>query len=346
MTSTIQNLKSQYEQIKSENPRTRIREIADMLQTSEAQLVALNTGTTVTRLAGDFKELLKEIQNIGYVMALTRNDDAVHERKGVYNNVSFDNHVGLVLDPDIDLRLFMMHWQFGFAVQEGDRKSLQFFDKSGAAVHKIYMVEGKSDLQAFESIVAKYKAEDQSPELHTEAYPAVPAELADSEIDQEPFRQAWKDMKDTHDFFGLTRKYKLTRTQALRLAPEGFVQQVDNEAARRVLDEAVAREVPIMVFVANRGCVQIHTGTVSKLLATGPWYNVLDPEFNLHLKEASITSSYIVKKPSADGIVTALEVFNKDGELIAQFFGKRKPGIPELESWRELVQSISNVSVS
>lgn len=346
MTTAIENLKTRYEQIKSENPRTRIREIADMLNTSEAQLVGMNTGTTVTRLGGDFQELLKEIQTIGYVMALTRNDDAVHERKGVYNHVSFDSHVGLVLDPDIDLRLFMMHWQFGFAVQEGERKSLQFFDKSGTAVHKIYMVEGKSDLQAFEALVTKYKAADQSPELHTEAYPAEPAELPDSEIDREAFQQAWKDIKDTHEFFGITRKYKLTRTQALRLAPEGFVEQVDNEAARRVLNEAAAREVPIMVFVANRGCVQIHTGTVSKLLATGPWYNVLDPEFNLHLKEASIASSYIVKKPSADGIVTALEVFNKDGELIVQFFGKRKPGIPELESWRDLVQSVTNASVS
>ncbi len=346
MTDTIQHLKDQYEKIKAENPRTRIREIANSLQTSEAQLVALNTGTTAIRLSGDFKELIKEIHTIGYVMALTRNDDVVHERKGVYNNASFEGHVGLVLDPDIDLRLFMMHWHFGFAVQEGDRKSFQFFDKSGTAVHKIYMVEGKSNLQAYDAIIAKYKAEDQSVELQTEAYPPNPAELPDSEIDTAAFQEGWKGIKDTHDFFGLTRKYKLSRTQALRLAPEGFVQQVDNEAARRVLDEAASRQVPIMVFVGNRGCIQIHTGTVTKLLATGPWYNVLDPEFNLHLKEASITSSYIVKKPSVDGIVTALEVFNEQGELIVQFFGKRKPGIPELESWRELVQSVSNVNVN
>jgi len=340
-TTTYQQIKDQYEQIRAENPKARIREIAGMLRVGEAQLVATNTGTTVTRLAGDYKELLKEAHTMGYVMALTRNDDAVHERKGVYNNVSFDGHVGLVLDPDIDLRLFMMHWHFGFAVQEGDRKSLQFFDKSGTAVHKIYMVEGRSDLQAYEQIVAKYKAEDQSPELHTEAYPPEPAELPDSDIDVAAFREEWEKMTDTHQFYGIVRKYKLSRTQALRLAPAGFVQQVPDDTARRILDAAAAEQVPIMVFVGSRGCIQIHTGTVSKLLATGPWYNVLDPEFNLHLKEEKIASSYIVKKPSEDGIVTALEVFNDQGALIAQFFGKRKPGIPELETWRHLVKTIT-----
>jgi putative hemin transport protein len=343
MTITHQQIKEQYARIKAENPKARIREIADLMQVSEAHLVAMNTGKTVTRLAGDFRELLKEVHTLGYVMALTRNDDAVHERKGGYNNVSFENgHVGLVLDPDIDLRLFMMHWRFGFAVQEGERKSLQFFDKSGTAVHKIYMVEDRSDFRAYEQLVAKYRAEDQSPELQTEAYPAEPAELPDSDIDVEGFREAWKNIQDTHEFFGIVQNYNLTRTQALRLAPEGFVKQVPNDTARRILDTAAAQQVPIMIFVGNRGCIQIHTGTVNRLLATGPWYNVLDPDFNLHLKEAKIAASYIVKKPSADGIVTALEVFNEKGELIIQFFGKRKPGIPELEEWRHLVKTIAD----
>ena len=32
-----------------------------------------------------------------------------------------------------------------------------------------------------------------------------------------------------------------------------------------------------------------------------------------------------------------LEVFDEAGEMIVQFFGKRKPGIPEREDWRTLV---------
>jgi len=338
-----QQIKEQYEQIKAANPRARIREIAGMMNLSEAEIIASHTGSTVVRLNNEFKELLKEIHTLGNVMALTRNNDAVHERKGVYNNVSFDGHVGLVLDPDIDLRLFMMHWSSGFAVKEGDRESLQFFDKSGTAVHKIYMIEGRSDMEAFRRLVDKYKAVDQSADLQTAPYAPNPAELPDAEIDADAFREGWKNLQDTHDFYGLTRKHMLSRTQALRLAPDGFVQQIPNDSARRLLEAASETQVPIMVFVGNRGCIQIHSGEVSKLLATGPWFNVLDPEFNLHLKEESIASSYVVKKPSVDGIVTAVEVFDAQGELIVQFFGKRKPGIPELETWRELVKTVAGV---
>ena len=92
-----------------------------------------------------------------------------------------------------------------------------------------------------------------------------------------------------------------------------------------------------MVFVANQGCIQIHTGPVAKLAEMGPWYNVLDPNFNLHLNTDGIAWSWVTKKPTVDGIVTALEVFDKNGNLIVTFFGKRKPGIPELELWREIV---------
>ncbi len=334
------SLKQQYETIKTENPKLRIRDIAKNMQVGEGQLVALRVGDGVTRLEGDFKEMLKEISSMGKVMALTRNDDAVHERKGVYNNVSFEGMVGLVLDPDIDLRLFMMNWSFGFAVTEGDRHSLQFFDKSGEAVHKIYLTED-SNKEAYDTFVKKYTAAEQTSEMGTSPYDAPPAEMPDSAIDAAAFQQGWLNMKDTHEFYGLTRQYRLTRTQALRLAPEGHAKQVDNHAGIKMLQLASERQVPIMAFVGNRGCIQIHTGTVTKLLETGPWFNVLDPDFNLHLKQENVASTWMVKKPSVDGIVTSLELFDNKGEMIIQYFGKRKPGIPELEEWRQLVADVT-----
>ncbi|MDR3679293.1 MAG: ChuX/HutX family heme-like substrate-binding protein [Flavipsychrobacter sp.] len=338
MEITTTSIRERFEQAKINNPKTRIRDIATQLHTSEAVLVALSTENIL--LEGDFKELLKEVHTMGHVMALTRNNDAVHERKGVYNNVSFEGHMGLVLDPDIDLRLFMMHWKFGFAVQEGDRKSLQFFDKSGEAVHKIYLTE-KSDVAVWHTIANKYKAALQETDLVTTIYAPAEAEIPDIEIDAEAFQQDWLQLKDTHEFFGLLRKYKLKRTQALRMAPVGFVKEIPEDTTRKMLLAASEQQVSIMVFVANRGCIQIHTGTVDNLLETGPWFNVLDPEFNLHLRESSIKQSFIVRKPSVDGIVTSLEVFDEEGEMIVQFFGKRKPGNPELESWTALIDQIA-----
>lgn len=344
MSDTIApGLKEKYADMKAANPQLRIRNAAQELNVSEAELLALSIGEGTTLLNPSFQEILKDVINLGEVMALTRNNSVVHERKGIYDNISFEGPVGLAVNKDIDLRLFMMHWKYAFAVSEGDRKSIQFFDKSGDATHKIY-VTPLSNVEAYETLVAKFTAEDQHAVLTFEAYPAAPAELADSDIDVATFQDGWKNLKDSHEFFGLTRAHKLTRTQALRLAPTEYVQKVPNGAARKVMDMAAGRQVPIMVFVSNRGCIQIHSGTVTKVMEAGPWYNVLDPKFNLHLNEKDIDSAFIVRKPSTDGNVTSLEVFDAKGEMIVQFFGARKPGIPELETWRALVKDIIEVA--
>jgi putative hemin transport protein len=71
-----------------------------------------------------------------------------------------------------------------------------------------------------------------------------------------------------------------------------------------------------------------------------PWLNILDQNFNLHLREDHIYDSWVVRKPTDDGIVTSLELFDKAGEVIAMFFGERKPGSPELDSWRGIVEDL------
>ncbi|MGC4058905.1 MAG: ChuX/HutX family heme-like substrate-binding protein [Chitinophagaceae bacterium] len=229
----VTDLKSRYEQLKAEQPSARIRNAAEMLHVSEADLVALNAGSTTTVLRPEFQEILKELLPLGELMALTRNDSVVHERKGLYDNVSFQGPVGLAVNPDIDLRIFLMHWKFAFAVTEGERHSIQFFDKSGTAVHKIYLT-AESDPAAYHALVDRYAATEQSAELITEAYPDAPAELPDADIDIAAFQESWKALKDTHEFFALTRTHKLTRTQALRLAPEGYVRSTDNRSSTQI----------------------------------------------------------------------------------------------------------------
>ncbi len=70
------------------------------------------------------------------------------------------------------------------------------------------------------------------------------------------------------------------------------------------------------------------------------WLNVLDPTFNLHLDERGVAESWVVRKPTEDGVVTSLELFDAQGKTCAMFFGKRKPGIPEDPRWREVVTQI------
>lgn len=341
------SLKERYKRIKENKPKLRARNIAEELGVSEAELLDLEDDAKVTRLIDYPDMILSEVVNLGEVMALTRNEFCVNERHGVYKNAQFFEHgsmkQGLFVNPDIDLRLFMNHWKFCFAVNEetksGVRKSLQFFDKSGTAIHKIYLIANSKEVE-FEKLVQKLKSDEKNNELKIEEYEQKPENNLDSEIDWQGFINAWNALKDTHDFFSMLKKFKVGREQALRGVTDDLAYKVDNLAPRKVLEKARDKECEIMVFVGNRGCIQIHTGKVEKLVEHGDWYNVLDPMFNLHLREDKIATTWVTKKPTEDGVVTALEVFDSEGELIVTFFGKRKPGIPELDLWREIIAEI------
>ncbi|MCA9395142.1 MAG: hemin-degrading factor [Candidatus Omnitrophica bacterium] len=333
-------IKERYQKLKEEQPGVRARDAAGQLEVSEAELVASRIGDGVIRLNTLWEEMLPAVEAFGKVMALTRNEYAVHERKGVYSNGNIGKPHGIFVNPDIDLRLFMGGWTFAFAVEEetkaGLRRSLQFFDKSGTAIHKIYLVNDES-LPAYEAYIEKYRAQEQTAELETQPAQPPKADRPDEEIDRDGFRAAWEGLKDTHDFFPMLKKFDIGRVQALRLIGEDFAYRVKPESLRGILNLAAERECEIMIFVGNNSCIQIYTGPVKNLKEYGAWYNILDPDFNLHLREDAIDSAWVVRKPTDDGTVTSLELYDKEGGNIALLFGKRKPGIPELELWRDII---------
>jgi putative hemin transport protein len=147
-------------------------------------------------------------------------------------------------------------------------------------------------------------------------------------------------MKDTHDFYPMVRDLGLTRRDANALAGDDLARALPPAAFESLLHDAAARVLPIMIFVGNPGCIQIHTGPINTIERMGPWLNVLDPGFNLHARADAIAEVWRVRKPTVDGIVTSIELFDAAGNELALLFGERKPGRPELESWRNLVSDI------
>lgn len=346
-------IRCQYQQLKAQGKMVRARNAAEEMGISEGELVAAHVGENAIKLIDDPISILKSIASLDEVMALTRNQFCVHERHGVYNNENFFTHgpmsMGLFVNEDIDLRLFMNHWKHSFAVVEetkaGARKSLQFFDKEGVAIHKIYLTNQSTE-QAFDNLVQEFSHNRQDDFIHLESYDSGAITKSDSEVNWHEFRAAWENLKDTHDFHPMLNKFKVERQQAFRNIGSDFAYEVATQSVQDILIQARDSQCEIMVFVGNRGCIQIHTGPVNKLVKHGPWYNVLDPKFNLHLMEEKIAHCWVTKKPTEDGVVTALEVFADSGEVIATFFGKRKPGIPELDLWREIIANLPKIENS
>jgi putative hemin transport protein len=337
------DLRARWTAYRAAHPRTRIRNAAAELGVSEGALVATGCGDTATRLDGDWERLIRALPALGTVKVITRNDLAVHEKLGRFGHISIGPGHGMVVNRDIDLRLFMSHWHHGFAVTEAGsrsvRRSLQFFDGAGVSVHKVYLVED-SDEAEYESLVARHRASDQGWRFEALSQPPESPAPADESIDREILRAHWMKLRDTHDFVDLLRSFGVRREQAFRLAGEDLARPVPVAVFRQALEAAAASELPIMIFVGNPGCIQIHTGPVHRVVPTAEWLNVMDPSFELHVREPEIARAWIVRKPTRDGIVTSLELFDDEGRNVLMMFGERKPNKAELDGWRSLVAGL------
>lgn len=311
-------------------------------------LTGHQTDAQLVRLGPPASAFLQALPALGTVMALTRNATCVHEKDGAYANIEISGAMGLVLNHEIDLRLFLKQWAHIFAVETPRADgtvlhSLQVFDPAGIAIHKIF-ARPQTNMAAWHNLVETFAVPGPvDPLVAARPKPADRADRADradSDIDIEGLREGWWKLADVHDFFALLRKNGVGRRQALRLAGNPFARPIPAISVRWLLEEAVARDVPIMCFVGNHGCIQIHSGPIHRVAQMGQWLNILDPGFNLHLRTDRIADAYAVWKPQSDSAVHSVELFDEAGQLICQFFGERKPGIPERADWKALVSEL------
>lgn len=293
-------------------------------------------------------DILQSLEVCGPVLALTRNESTVHEKTGVYEKVSGNEVMGLVLGKDIDLRLFLGCWASGLLVVEPGgasdlhaKTSLQFFDERGMAVHKVFPV-AETDRNAWHQVATAWVDTGQALAFDPSLEPL--ARRGDWVQDPEALAADWAAMTDTHQFFGLLKKHHLERTPAFESVEGRFTRRVPASSVRLTLYQASFTGLPIMIFVGNPGCIQIHIGPVRRIepmdMHGKQWLNVLDPGFNLHLREDLIHQCWVVEKPTEDGIVSSLEVFDRKGELMAMLFGERKPGTPQLQGWKDLLAEL------
>lgn len=366
MAQAPANLAERWSTLRTEQPKLQIRDAARALGVSEAQLLATNLGQGVTRLQADGnqpREIMRAALDLGLVQAITRNENGVIETTGVASKFKQAgdkseqadakqdpekearerNIAGGYLGGAIDLRFHFENWKYAFAVAQPGRddklsRSLQFFDAQGDSVHKLY-VRSEAGVAVFDQLVATFRAPQQDSQLNVLATAARPAEKPDAEVDLKEFQLAWKEMTDVHQFAQILREFKLTREQALRLAPAGMVERVTPEALRTLLETAAKDKVAIMVFLGNQGLTQIYSGKIAKTMAAGGFYNVLDPDFNLHIRDTALRSGWVVKR----GGVTSIEFFDKEGTQVLTFFGVRERGKPQPQAWNDLADSLPRV---
>lgn len=325
-----------------EHANLRERDLADKLGITEAQLIAAHTGQGVTHIAPHPDNIMAIASQLGEVMALTRNVSCVNEKVGSYANYTSGAHAAMVLNDKIDLRMFPSHWCHAFMVEKatdaGLRRSLQVFDAAGDAVHKIFLRDD-AFVPAWDAAKAEAALPDQP--THLDLAERAPTESAKTNPEKlDVLQSEWSKMTDTHQFMRLTSKLRMNRLGAYRIVGAPFVRPLATGAIDRMLNDVQAAGIEVMVFVGNRGCIQIHTGPIETLKLMGPWQNVMDPGFNLHLRLDHVAEVYAVDKPTQRGKAVSVEAFDADGGLIFQVFGVRKDDYDSRPAWRAIVDAL------
>ena len=329
----------------NDTPKLRERDLAAKLGITEAQLVAARVGQGATRIAAHPDRLMPAAETLGEVMALTRNDACVHEKVGRYGNYHSGDHAAMVLMPEIDLRIFPSWWVSAFAVEkeseQGLRRSIQVFDAAGDAVHKIHLRDG-SDLGAWDRIKADLATGDTSDSL--EVAERKPPEAPKTRADKRDVLFAeWARLTDTHQFLRLCSKLKMNRLGAYRMPDNPFVRRLRAPAVDAMFEGVRDRGIDFMYFVGNRGCIQIHSGPIHTLKEMGPWQNILDPGFDMHLRRDHIAEVYAVEKPTQRGTALSVEAFDAEGTVIFQAFPLSKDTNDTRPQWAEIVAGLDTL---
>ena len=348
MDALVKPAPREIRQARADNPRLRERDLAAQLGISEAEFVATFVGEGVTRIEPRVNDVLTGLEAVGEVMALTRNESAVHEKIGVYDKVVTGNHNAMVLGEQIDLRIFPKIWTHGFAVEKRDgdeiRHSLQFFDEMGEAVHKVHL-RPASNLYAYQKLVADLVSADQSqaarmapvdtanddnaPEgaanVRRSARPLEPADRRPPVLRHAEGAEAQPSRSHSH---GRTRttpgRSTATRSPRCSITPC----RARSLSCASSATAAASRSIPGRSRTSSRwGRGSTSSTRRSTCICR------LD-----HIQEL-----WAVRKPTRDGHVTSLEAYDADRKMIIQFFGKRHEGQGERDDWRFLAENLPRV---
>ncbi len=330
------------------NTKMRERDIANMLNIKESQLIAAHVGYGATRLICAMDEIFSGLADVGEVLALTRNDAAVHEKTGIYDAYHGGKFASMVSNAQIDLRLFRRHFAHAFLVHKqtdhGLKQSIQFFDEQGDAVHKIH-TKPNTNMHAWSKLTAAYFHPDQSDLLDIKPE-RIKDRLDNPESVADTLKDNWSKMTDTHQFTMMIRKLNLSRHQAVTTIGDEYAWRIDPSSLEALLQIAANEKLPMMCFIGNRGCIQIYSGPIHTIKRMGHWLNILDDGFHMHLRTDQIHEIWGVRKPTDKGHVTSIEAYDTSGNLVIQFFGTRIEGQDERKSWRDIAENLPRIQRS
>lgn len=303
------NLREQWAELRFQNPDLRPLELAEKLGVTEAELVACRVGYGVTRLAEDsIADIYLTLPEVGPITALSQNCACIHENNASFKTIHRNRNLINIGADNLNLQAYIGCFSYAFAVIEESHgkmlESIQFFDAYGRAVHKIYR-QPNTNQKLWNRLINTFTAWDQVPFI----------------IIRAGQRQA----------LDLTLRQQIKKSELSSMA--------DNSTAEYLLYKLSTSSLPVMIQTNTDGLLQINSGSICNVKKMGCWLNILDNDFNLHLRYDLIDKTIVSKQKTINGSITSIDLYDKSGRQIVRFFGGGN--FSSLSDWTKLADSMA-----
>tara|TARA_Y100001960_G_scaffold314054_1_gene377761 strand:+ start:534 stop:1496 length:963 start_codon:yes stop_codon:yes gene_type:complete len=280
----------------SDNSKLRIRDISNNLGISEAELLSVQIGNKlqfleISNFSIFFSRILSEVDKL---MFLIRSDFAVHEKIISTKDYKFDNDAMLNKQdngfPLIQFNINFFSYIFYEVKKHNNQelRSFQFFDDKGYSVLKIYLKDRK--IQKFDLLASDYK-----------------------------IKYNYQLQKNISQKLKKNIKLDSINYQLDLFNPNlgtGKKTKVSNTTLRKILNALSEKSISIQIHAFGIGCVQYHRGVIKNVIDYGPWLNVMDKNFNLHILENKIFKSFLVNYNVKNKLFYSVDFYDINNNFI------------------------------
>ena len=289
-------LKNVYKQFIEDpkNSKLRIRDVSSRLNVSEAELLSLSKNNNIFYLKIDdfdnfFKSILTENDK---VMFLIRSDFVVHEKIILCQDYTFKNDSVFSLKDNSTLIKFnsnSIKYCF-YELKKHKSRTLRSF--------QLFNKHGNSMIK----IYLKGKSKDQFDFIANEHKVEYNYEL------QKNFESSKFD-----------NEYEVIDKDEI----------VADTTLRKILNKTAEDKIPVNLYAFGLDCTQCHSDTIKNVIDYGPWLNIMDKNFNIHVLEKNITVSnhgkrygnnFVDFKDSNDNLVLSISASKKYNDIFSVIF--------------------------
>lgn len=305
-------------------------------------IMAACPGPRARRLQPHWPRLLTRLSRLGPTLFVTRHGNNSHERVLRLYKITLSGNIASIHEQDGSLELDTSHWHSGFVLYSGDVPqdtclSLHFFDLHGQLLHSIYPTLSCSELGS--EFLHGLIAVEQSMEAFLPP-PLTRHKRSYQHIDATSLLVHWQHLRSCQAIPVILQKHQATRWQALRVLPPEFAKPLQRDACLRLLQQASAQGLEMELTLFTPGITQTHQGSLENNRNGKFSSQSRDAWFQLQLDTQELHSAWIVHKPAMDGMVSSLEAYDAQDELVFILSGSANTNLPQKLAWQRLLHHL------